>query len=334
MKKIASLLMAGLMALALVSCSGKSRPTESRAEPVTIRVAGLTGPTTMGMVKLMSDAEANREDPEYRGNIYDVQVYGTAREVTPLLVQGELDAAAIPANLAATLYRKTDGGIQVAAVNTLGVLYVVQKGDEVSGVKDLRGKTIYTTGKGTTPEYILRYVLTENGIDPDSDVTIEYLSEAAEVGARIVAAEGDIVAMIPQPYVTAVMAQDEKVSVALDMTEEWGKISDEELITGVLVVRKDFVRENKEAFDEFLRDYKASCEYAVSDVNRTASLVVKYGILAREPVAKKALPRCNIAYMGGRDMKRAVDNYLNVLFERDPESVGGAMPGEDFYYMG
>lgn len=336
MKKTVSLLLAmALLIGALAGCS--KRPASDVTETdktATFKIAGMTGPTTIGMVKLMDTAEENRLDEEYRGNVYDVSVYGTAQEITPLLIQGQLDVAAVPANLAATLYRKTEGEIQVAAVNTLGVLYVVQKGETVKTIEDLKGQTIYTTGKGTTPEYTLRHVLAENGIDPDNDVTIEFLSEATEVGARIAAADGDIIAMLPQPYVTAVTTQNPDVTVALDMTEEWAKVSDNNLVTGVLVVRKSFAEENKEAFGTFLADYKASTEYVNANVDDAAGLVVKYGIIAREPIAKKAIPRCNITYADGEGMKAMLESYLSVLFRQNPESVGGAMPDEAFYYMG
>ena len=338
MKKIISLLLAVSLIVALfTACDSKpsSQPEGEEEKPqVTFRIAGMTGPTGMGMVKLMADAEKARQQEDYTGNIYDVQVFGTAREITPLLIQGQLDVAAVPANLAATLYRKTEGRVQVVAVNTLGVLYIVQKGEAVTTIEDLKGKTIYTTGKGTTPEYTLRHVLSENGIDPDKDVTIEFLSEATEVGAKIAATDGDIIAMLPQPYVTAVMAQNSGVTVALDMTEEWAKISDQNLVTGVLVARKSFIEENKEAFADFMADYKASAEYVNANVDEAAGFVVKYGIVRREPVAKKAIPRCNIVYADGREMKAMLESYLGVLYRQNPESTGGKLPDEAFYYMG
>ena len=192
-----------------------------------MRIAGLKGPTTMGLVNLLpmqEDGSANLS--------YDLQLYGTADEIVPLLTKGELDMAAIPANLAATLYQKTEGAIQVMAVNTLGVLYVVEKGDTVQSVADLKGRTILSTGKGTTPEYVLRYILAQNGIDPDNDVTIEFYSEATEVTPRWPWPE-DAIAVLPQPYVTSASMQDDTLRVALDLTAEWEKVCDTQLITGV-----------------------------------------------------------------------------------------------------
>lgn len=335
MKKVLSLILAMVMCLSVfTACGGEQTEVDTPIPTATFRIAGMKGPTTMGMTKLMKDAETNNADETYEGNIYNVTMYGTAQEINPLLIQGQLDIAAVPANVAATLYAKTEGAIQVVAVNTLGVLYMVQTGDSVQSIADLKGKTIYTTGKGTTPEYTLRHILAENGIDPDKDVTIEFKSEATEVGALLAAAEGDMVAMLPQPYVTAVQAQNENVKVCLDMTEEWGKISDQQLITGVLVARKAFIEENKEAFDVFVADYAASTAYVTENIDEAAAWVAEYGIVAKEPLAKKAIPQCNITCVTGQEMKALVNNYCSVLHAQNPASVGGAMPDDGFYYVG
>ena len=357
MKCLLSMVMAAAMALSLVACGGttasgstvssqaaSSAPASSQAESVpassavsasedtaasgdAMRIAGLQGPTTMGMVKLMKDQES-MESP-----LYDVTMYGAADEIVPLLTKGELDAAAIPANLAAILYQKTEGKIQVAAVNTLGVLYVVTTGDDVASVADLAGKTIYSTGKGTTPEYVLNYILTENGIDPAKDVTIEYKSEATEVLSTLQSAGEGAVAVLPQPYVTAAQAQVEGLNAALDLTEEWNKIDpDSQLITGVLAVRSDYAEQHPEELEAFLADYRSSIEWVTANTADAAQLVAEYGIVAKAPLAEKALPACNITYMDGADMKQALSGYLDVLYQQDAASVGGALPGDDFYY--
>ena len=299
---------------------------EEAASPETaatgLRVAGLKGPTTMGLVNLMdSDDGAN----------YTFTMYGAADEIVPLLVKGELDAAAVPANLAATLYQKTQGQVEVACINTLGVLYIVENGDTVQSVADLKGQTIVTTGKGTTPEYVLRYVLSQNGLDPDKDVTIEYCSEATEALSQVQAGQATI-AMLPQPFVTSALSQVEGLRVALDMNEEWQKVAGSQLVTGVLVVRKDAVEADPEAFEEFLNGYAASVEAANSDLEGTAALCESYGIVAKAALAQKALPECNIVFERGEQMKTDLVNYFQVLYDADPSSVGGAMPADDFYY--
>lgn len=297
-------------------------------EKIDINIASLKGPTTMGMVKLMSDSEEGKT-----ANNYNVQMSGTADEIVPKVVKGEIDIAAVPCNLASVLYNKTEGQISIGAVNTLGVLYIVENGDSIHSVEDLKGKTIYSTGKGTTPEYVMNYVLTKNGIDPEKDVTIEYKSESTEV-ATILAGEEGAIAMLPQPYVTTVQMKNKNIRTALDMTKEWDNVQNGDgssLITGVVIVRNEFLKENKEAFDKFLEDYKASTEYVTSNVDEAAVLIGKYGIVPEE-VAKKAVPLCNIKYIDGKDMETKVSGYLKVLHEQNPKSVGGKLPEEGFYY--
>lgn len=303
-------------------------PAEETASAETadgaLRVAGQKGPTTMGLVNLMAGEDAAD---------YDFEMYGKADEIVPQLVKGELDAAAVPANLAATLYQKTNGAIEVACINTLGVLYVVENGETVNSVEDLKGKTIVTTGKGTTPEYVLRYILTENGVDPDSDVTLDFYSEATEALAQLQACTSTI-AMLPQPFVTSALAQVEGLRVALDMNEEWEKVAGSKLVTGVLVARKDAVEADPARFAAFMDGYKASVEAANTDLENTAALCEQYGIVAKAALAQKALPNCNIVFETGDEMKTDLETYFNVLYAADPTSVGGQLPADDFYYAG
>ena len=342
MKRVMSLGLSLALAISLAACSGSvseavssasatAEPTaapEAEAPVTTFRIAGLKGPTTMGMVKLMSDAEAGETHQDYQ-----VTMYGAADEVVPLLVKGDIDLAAIPANLAANLYNQTEGKVQVAAINTLGVLYVVTTGDDVKNVEDLKGKTVYSTGKGTTPEYVLNYILKENDIDPEKDLTVEYKSEATEVAAALQTADEGAIAVLPQPYVTAAQSQIEGLNVALNLTEEWNKVStDSDLVTGVLVASTEFIEQNEAAFEEFLKDYQASIEWVNSNTADAAELVAHYGIVAKAPLAQKALPACNITYVDGAEMKTKLSGYLQVLFDQNPKAVGGAMPGDDFYY--
>ena len=347
MKKILSLLLAFSLALSLAACGGSASSAasstavseaassaaaseEETAAPLSatepLRIAGLKGPTTMGLVNLLSMEQAGTAAMDY-----DLQLYGAADEIVPLLIKGELDMAAIPANLAATLYQKTNGGIQAVAVNTLGVLYVVEKGDTIHSMTDLKGRTILSTGKGTTPEYVLRYLLKANGMDPDKDVTIEYCSEATEVTAQMANRE-DAIAVLPQPYVTAAGLKDDTLRVALDLTEEWDKTADTRLITGVTVVRKEYAQQHPDVVAAFLTDYAKSVEAANTDLDGTAALCEEQGVVAKAAIAKKALPDCNIVCLTGAELKADAEGYLQVLFEADPAAVGGALPGEDFYW--
>ena len=348
MKKILSLLLAFSLALSLAACGGSASSAvsstvvseaassaaaseeEEAAAPLSVteplRIAGLKGPTTMGLVNLLSMEQAGTAAMDY-----DLQLYGAADEIVPLLIKGELDMAAIPANLAATLYQKTNGGIQAVAVNTLGVLYVVEQGDTVHSMADLKGRTILSTGKGTTPEYVLRYLLTANGLDPDKDVDIQYYSEATEVTAQMASTQ-DAIAVLPQPYVTAAGLKDDTLRVALDLTAEWDKVADTQLITGVTVVRKAYAEEHPDVVAAFLADYAQSVNAANTDLEGTAALCEEQGVVAKAAIAKKALPNCNIVCLTGEELKADVSGYLQVLYDADPAAVGGTLPGEDFYW--
>ncbi len=322
-KKILLLLLAA--ALLLLPACGATAKGMSAEGPV--RIAGLKGPTTMGLVNLL--------DMEQQGTAaldYDLQLYGTADEIVPGLIKGELDMAAVPANLAAALYQKTKGSIQVMAVNTLGVLYVVEKGDTVHSMADLAGRTILSTGKGTTPEYLLRYLLEKNGLDPDKDVKIQYCSEATEVTAQMAAAQKDAIAVLPQPYVTAAGMKDPSLRVALDLTAEWDKVSDSQLVTGVTVVRTQYAQEHPDVVEAFLQEYAQSVRTANTDLDRTAALCEQQGVVAKAAIAKKALPACNIVCRTGDEMQKDVSAYLSVLCAADPAAVGGKLPDEGFYW--
>lgn len=353
LKKILAAVTAAALALSLAACGGSASGVSSEPAPSAVsssaeetaapteseplRVAGLKGPTTMGLVNLLglstdSKADENGLKPSQDGSVL-YNMYGAADELVPLLVKGDLDAACVPANLAATLYNKTQGAVQVACINTLGVLYVVEKGDTVQSMADLKGKTLVTTGKGTTPEYVLRYLLSQNGIDPDKDITIEYTAEATEALAKVQAGEVSI-AMLPQPFVTAAMAQTEGLRIALDMNAEWQAVAGSPLVTGVLLVRKDAVEADPARFADFMEKYKLSIEQANTDPEGTAALCEAFGVVAKAALAQKALPQCNIVFETGDAMKTDLTAYYKVLFDADPTSVGGALPGDDFYYAG
>ena len=290
-----------------------------------LRVAALKGPTAMGMVRMMSvDGGEN----------YAFDIYAAADEITPKLVQGELDVAALPANLAAVLYNRTGGELQVIAVNTLGVLYIAERGDSIHSVSDLKGRTIYSSGKGSTPEYALNYILRQNGLEPGVDVTIEYKSEHAECLAALMA-DVSACAMLPQPFLTIAMTKADDMHMALDLTQEWDALQADggsAMITGVVVARRAAVEENAGAIDAFLADYAESVAYTNADVPGAAELIGQYDIVTAE-VAEAALPACNIVCITGAEMQQKLSGYLEVLFEQDPESVGGALPDAQFYYV-
>ena len=299
---------------------------EPAPEPVVMKLGSLKGPTTMGMVKLFSDSDAG-----LTANKYEYTIAAAADELTPKLLKGELDMLALPVNAGSVLYNKSNAGVTMLAVNTLGVLYILEKGGEtVQSVADLKGKTIYATGKGNTPEYSLAYLLSQNGLDIATDVNMEWKSEATEVVAQLATVDSAL-ALLPQPFVTVARAQVEGLRVALDMTAEW-KSAGNTLITGGLIVRTAFLQEHPEAVKTFLEEYAASTRYVNTNNEEAAKLVEQYlGIKAA--IAKNALPACNIVCLTGNEMKDAAQGYLKVLFDLNSKAVGGQLPGDDFYFM-
>ena len=320
LKKILSVVLAAvlLLASAVVSAEG--------TEKTTVRLGGLKGPTSMGMVKLLEDNENG-----LTANHYEFSLAGSPNDLTPALLKGDLDVLAVPVNLGAILFGKSGGAVQLAAVNTLGVLYIVEKGGEtVQSLEDLKGKTLYATGKGSTPEYALAYLLAQHGIDINADLTVEWMSEHTEVVAKMAAAE-NAVALLPQPFVTVAAGQVENMRVALDLTKEWDSLDNgSQLITGGRVVRKAFAEENPEALAAFLEEYAASTAYTNEHPAEAAQLIEKFDII-KAAVAEKAIPFCNIVCVTGDEMKGIVTGYYQTLFDQNPEAVGGAMPGDEFY---
>lgn len=342
--KLLSLLLALSMLFALAACgtTGTDDPsstgaasgaqsTAPAAQDVTLNVATLKGPTGIGMVKLMKDAKDGST-----ANKYNFTLAGAPDEITAKFMKGEFDIAAVPVNLAATLYNKMKGNVQVMAVNTLGVLYILENGNSIHSISDLKGKTIYATGKGATPEYILNYLLEQNGIDPEKDVTIEYKSEHAELATLMASGKAEI-CMLPEPNVTSVLRENKDVHRALNLTTEWDKATEKAgkkstLAQGCIIVNKEFAQKNKGAVDKFLTEYKASVDYVTASAVDASQLVEEFGIMPKALIAELAIPNCNIIFLEGNTMKSTMQANLNVLFQANAKSIGGAMPGDDFYY--
>ena len=352
---------AGAGSSATVNAGSGMNSSSEGAEPTTVRIGALKGPTGMGLVGLMDaagmfaagdaattddgssgDAVATDTpvgaDPAGIGaleNDYEFTLAGSADELAPQLIQGDLDVLCVPANLAATLYQKTEGAVTALCVNTLGVLDIVEAGDTIQDITDLAGRTIYSAGRGSTPQYALEYLLRENGIDPETDVTIQWASEHAECLAAL-QADPSIVCMLPQPFATSALAKVEGARIALDLTEVWDETvaangGDSQLITGVAVARSAFASEHPTAVEELLDAYAASVDFVNDDPSTAAQLIEAADIVTAQ-VAKQAIPYCNIVCMTGAEMAGALTGYLQTLYDADPASVGGAMPGDDFCY--
>lgn len=288
-----------------------------------ISIGAMTGPTGMGLAKLMSDDAA-----ETTANDYEFTIASAVTEISPLFVKGELDMIAVPANMGSVLYGQTDS-TQVLAINTLGVLYIMENGDTINESADLAGKTIYMAGKGTTPEYTINHILEYVGIA--DDVTIEFKSEHAEVLAAMLAEPGSV-GMLPEPYVTTALMQSEDLRVAIDLNDSWEYIHDGNgLITGTMLVNADFAAENPEAVADFLVEYAASTAYANENVADAAALMEEFGIINAN-IAEIAIPNANLVTITGEEMETLLSEYLEILYEQDATSVGGALPDENFYY--
>ena len=324
MKKTFMLALILITAASLFAMGAKEDADYSVLNPVKVRVAALKGPTAMGMVKLMEDSG----EGSVNGNSYEFTVVGAPTEITPMLVKGEVDIAALPANLAAVIYNNTKGKVKVLAVNTLGVLYICENGNSVSSIEDLKGKTIYSSGKGSSPEYALDYILEQNGL---SDLPIEWKSEHAECVAALLN-DPDAVALLPQPFATTAIMKNPSIRIALDLNKEWDKVSPESaLLTGVVVARTDFVEKEGAAVEKFLEEYGKSTAWVNENVAESSLMIGNLGIVTAQ-VAEKALPYCNIVCITGSEMKERLSGYLEVLYNANAKSVGGVLPGEDFYY--
>ena len=316
MKRIVAMITAAVMLFSLAAfaaCSKKQDDTE-------IRIAALKGPTGMGMVKLA--------DKQNYPN-YTVSIEASPDALNPRIISGEVDVAAVPVNLASVLYNKLDGDISVLAVSTLGVLYVVEAGSEVNSVADLAGKTVYATGQGATPEYILNYLLDKNGVA--GSVEVNYVGEHAALATMLADGSAEI-GMLPEPNVTSTLAGNDNLRIALNLTEEWNKVCSTELVQGVVIARKSFVNEHPEAIEQFLREYEKSSAFVNENIDEAAKLIVDAGILGNVEIAKKAIPNCNISFSKGEAMHKAVEGMLTVLFEANTKSIGGKLPDKDFYY--
>ena len=296
-----------------------------------VTVMALKGPTAMGMVSFMNEVDQGEITEEN----YEFQIAASPDEVSPAIVQGTVDIAAVPANLASVLYQKTDGGVQVLSINTLGVLYLVGNGDTIQDISELKGKTIYASGKGATPEYALNYILKENGLIPGEDVQIEWKSEHTECVAALTE-HPDEIALLPQPFVTTAQSKNSSLQVVLDLTDEWDKIQEKNngnssLVTGVTIVRTEFAQEHPEILKDFMEHYEESVSFVNNNTEKAAGLIGSYDIVPEE-IAKKALPECNIVCIDGNEMKEKLSGYLEVLEQENPQAIGGALPADEFYY--
>lgn len=341
LKKLLSAALAAALVLSLTACGSKDQPAQSGSQSasqsgtasqevdfsgVKIRVAAMNGPTGMGMARLADQVRNDMLPYEC-----DVTFSGSPDDVRAGLLSGELDIAAVPVNMAAALYNKTGGEILTLAANTLGVLYIVEKGDTVQSMADLAGKKILAAGQGSTPEYVINYLLEKNGLT--GSVEVEYVSEHAEAVTQLAAGSADLI-LVPEPFVTTALSKVEGARVALDLTQEWAKVSDADMVMGCLVVNRAFAQANPQALRHFMTQYAVSADYCTSHPAEAAVFIEEFGIMGSAALAEKAIPNCNIVCVTGQEMVDMVTGMLAVLFDADPKSVGGSLPGEEMFWLG
>ncbi|WP_425446772.1 ABC transporter substrate-binding protein [Dethiothermospora halolimnae] len=301
---------------------------EPKNEEVKLNVATLKGPTGMGMSKLMEDVKKGDSNLDL-----NFSVYGAPDQLIGKITSGEVDIAAVPSNMASILYNKTKGNVKLAGINTLGVLYILDTTGEIETMEDLKGKTIYASGKGATPDYIIRYLLKENGIDPEKDVTLDFKSQHAELAAQVASGDAPI-ALLPQPHVTTATMKNKDVKIAINLTEEWEKVKgkNSKLAMGAIIVNKDVAKKNKDAVNKFLDEYEKSINWVNDNHEDAGKLIEKHGILPKAKLAKMAIPKSNIVFIDSEKSQEVLKDFYKVLFEFNPKSLGGKIPNEDFYY--
>jgi len=325
--KILSLCVVGVMCVGLLGgCDNKVSDDAYNKEKVTVKVATLKGPTGMGMVQLM-----DQNDKEKSEEKYNFEILGSPDQIVGKVINGDVDIAAVPTNLASILYAKTNGEILYLATNTLGVLHILENGNEIQSFENLKGKKIVATGKGASPEYILNYLLKKNGIN--KDVEIEYLQEHSELAAKMAAGEVKI-ALLPQPFVTTTLMKNKDARLALDLTKEWEKVEGDKnkLVMGCVIVRKEFAENNKDIVDNFLKEYEESVKFVNENKEDAAKLIEQYEILPNAKIAELAIDGSNITFINSEDSKDMVNGFFKILFNSNPKSVGGKLPDEGFYY--
>lgn len=319
-KRALALLLAVLLLFSLASCAGTSE------EKTTVRMAVLKGPTGIGSVRLWE-----RNDAGKSANRYEITLCGSPLEILAGVVGGQFDIAACPLNMASVLYNKTGGGVQMLAVNTLGTLWLLSA-DELAGLEELKGKTITAAGRGASPEFILNYILKENGLS--DEVRVEYLPEHSAAAVLAAAAKkGDgKVFLLPEPFVTSALLKNPALRTSLDLSGEFKKLSGRELAMGCMVVGRAFAEEHPQAVETFLKEYKKSVAYTSKNLDETAELCEKCGVIPKADIAKQAIPRSAVTFRAGNDMRGIAEENLGILYEADPKSVGGKLPGSDFFY--
>lgn len=329
MKKTNKILIIILLISLITSCSQTNqnqpapKPSASETKKQNVVIAGLKGPTSIGMIKLIDEKALN-------DNKYNVEYVAESAPdaLMAKIIGGEIQISSLPINLASTIYNKTNGEIQIAAVNTIGNLYIIGNSDIIS-LDDLKGKTLAISSKGATHDYAMNYILANKKLS--EEVTIKYFPDHASL-AQSVIGEDSKVALLPQPFVTQALVNNNKVKILLDLNKEWKSVTDIELYTGCIVVNKKFAQNNKEFVKNFFSQYKISVDWVNNNPKDAALLVEKNGIMLNATIIEKAIPYSGITFKKAFEDKDNLNKFYKILFDSNPASIGGKLPDEGFYY--
>ncbi|MBF8983950.1 ABC transporter substrate-binding protein [Lutibacter sp. B2] len=323
MKKILSVL---IVIILLFSIGGCSKQEDSYKKEI-VNIAGLKGPTSIGMIKMFEEKPLLGENLES-----EYEVAQSPDILVSKLLSKEVDFAALPTNVAAKLYNKKVG-YELVAVNTWGVLYIMTQDEDIKDWNDLKGKHINAIAKGSTPDIVFRYLLEKHGLNPETDVTLDYTLGHIELAQSMVAGKVKI-ALLPEPFVTMVKMKNKEASIAMNIQDEWKNTLGVEnaFPQGCLVVRKEFAQKQPDAVERFLEEYKKSIDWVNENKEEAGVLVEKYGIGMKAKMAEMAIPRCNISFKDAKNAKKSVEDYFKVIYDFSPKDIGGKLPDEDFYY--
>lgn len=309
--------------LLLGGCSAWDKAYE-QAGSSSFTVASISGPAALGFVKAMEPGI----NPQVRlGDTVQYTFEADEEAMYAQLLEGKADMAVVPAETAAKLYRE-GAGYQLAAVNTGGYLYLLSADESINAVSDLRGKAVTIVGEGSAADVVFRHLLTQAGIDPDNDLTLTY-AESAETAMENVTNSGLI--LLSEPWVTDLLDENNDFSIALDIREEWMRANGEGVPLTCLIVKKEIPVDRAEEWDLFVADYQDSIEWINNNPAETAELLDKHEIGITKEQAEGVISRSNLEYLDATKAKSAVEKYLNLFLEANPDAIGGSMPDTEFY---
>jgi|LGOV01.1.fsa_nt_gb NitT/TauT family transport system substrate-binding protein len=291
-----------------------------------IKVAAPIGSPTLSIIKMFKDSLMIGSNTEVA-----YECVKSPDLMASKIMSGEIDIALVPSNLAIKMYNK---GIdyKYAATGVWGVLYIISS-EDITTWEDLKGKEINIIGRGLTPDIVTRYLLKANGLEPDKDVKFNYVNGASELAQLFISGESTL-SIMPEPMLSKVMMKKCDTKIVLDLQEEWTKVSgnNDSYPQAGIFIKNELIENHPELVEEFLLKYEESIKW----VNENPSLAGEYseefktGLNAE--LVKKAIKRSNISYKNAIDSEKALISYYEVLLNFSPDTIGGKLPDDNFYY--